>query len=104
MRQADTDIVVSCSALRRVYRDCLRDAADDSVGFVHLVAERHVLQDRMRNRVGHFMPLSLLDSQIALLEPLQSDELGVVVDVNQTLEQIVAQALVYINARQSSRA
>jgi gluconokinase len=73
--EAERDAIVTCSALRRTYRDRLRDG-HPSVWFAHLVAPRDVLAARMRKRTGHFMPESLLDSQLATLEPLASDEPG----------------------------
>jgi len=74
--------LVTCSALRRSYRDTLRRGRP-SVWFVHLTAPREVLAARMTHREGHFMPASLLDSQLATLEPLGSDEPGT------TLEAVV---------------
>jgi gluconokinase len=67
--------LVTCSALRRSYRDALRRGRP-SVWFVHLSAPPHVLAARMTRREGHFMPASLLDSQLATLEPLGPDEPG----------------------------
>lgn len=85
--------VLTCSALRRRYRDLLRsDLPPDAVFFVQLHADRAVLEDRMTGR-DHFMPVSLLDSQLATLQPLQSDEAGVVVDVAQPLDEVVARIL-----------
>lgn len=72
-------LVMACSALKRVYRDAIRAAAPDTV-FVLLSVPRSTLSDRVANRVGHFMPVSLLDSQLETLEPLEADETGVVVD------------------------
>jgi len=69
--------VVACSALRRRYRDRLRAAAPDAV-FVELDVDARTLADRMSHR-RHFMPPSLLESQLATLEPLADDEAGVVV-------------------------
>ncbi|PXX58680.1 gluconokinase [Nocardia tenerifensis] len=71
--------VVTCSALKRVYRDRLRAAAPDAF-FLHLAAPRDELAHRMADRTGHFMPSSLLDSQLAALEPLAEDERGQTVD------------------------
>ena len=71
--------VVACSALRRTYRDLLRDAVPD-LRFVHLVGTREQLAARMRARERHFMPVSLLDTQLATLEPLGGDEPGIVLD------------------------
>ncbi|WP_442816763.1 gluconokinase [Streptomyces sp. NBC_01304] len=81
--------VISCSALKRVYRDRLRSAAPGLV-FVHLAGSRELIGARQEARVGHFMPGSLVDSQFATLEPLGSDEVGVVVDVAPAPEEIVA--------------
>ncbi|SEQ83317.1 gluconate kinase, SKI family [Streptomyces sp. yr375] len=84
--------VVSCSALKRSYRDRLRAAAPGIV-FVHLAGDRALIEDRMRQRRGHFMPTALLDSQFATLQPLQPDEAGVAVDVVGTPEQITHRAV-----------
>ncbi|MEU5052392.1 gluconokinase [Streptomyces sp. NPDC021096] len=73
--------VVSCSALKRAYRDRLRAAAPGTVVFLHLTGDRELIADRMAARKGHFMTTRLLDSQFATLEPLEADEVGVVVDV-----------------------
>jgi len=86
------DAVITCSALRRRYRDILRDA-HAQVRFLHLAGDRETLVARMSTRVGHFMPVSLLDSQLATLEPLGPDEDGVVVDVGAEPPVIVQQAL-----------
>ncbi|MFJ3723254.1 gluconokinase [Streptomyces sp. NPDC090045] len=84
--------VVAASSLKRVYRDRLRAAAPGAV-FVHLTGERPLIEKRMADRKGHFMPTTLLDSQFATLEPLQEDELGVVVDVSGSPEEITERAL-----------
>ncbi|MDQ4489807.1 gluconokinase [Sinomonas sp. ASV486] len=65
--------VLTCSALRRSYRDFL-SKADGRVVFVHLDGSPELLQARMASRVGHFMPSTLLPSQLAALEPLSPDE------------------------------
>jgi carbohydrate kinase (thermoresistant glucokinase family) len=72
--------VVACSALRRAYRDVLREQAPGTV-FVHLDGTREQLLERVRSRPGHFMPASLLDSQLATLEPLGDDEDGLTLDL-----------------------
>lgn len=89
------DVVLSCSALRRAYRDVLRGEGDD-VRFVHLAGARDLLAERMGNRPGHYMPGSLLDSQLATLEPLQADEAGITLDIAATPEQLVEQIQVWI--------
>ncbi|GAA4022583.1 gluconokinase [Streptomyces plumbiresistens] len=83
--------VVSCSALKRSYRDRLRAAAPGVV-FVHLAGDRKLIEDRMTHRQGHFMPTALLDSQFATLQPLQADEAGVAVDVSGSPEEITERA------------
>ncbi|TNC23152.1 gluconokinase [Amycolatopsis alkalitolerans] len=83
--------VVSSSALKREYRDVLRTGGD--VWFLHLNGPRELIADRMRHRHGHFMPVSLLDSQLADLEPLETDERGVVADITKTPGEIVRTAL-----------
>jgi gluconokinase len=71
--------VVACSALRRAYRDVLREAAP-GILFVHLAVSPAALAGRVAHRAHEFMPASLLGSQLATLEPLQPDELGLTVD------------------------
>ncbi|SDD40686.1 gluconokinase [Streptomyces prasinopilosus] len=84
--------VVSSSALKRSYRDRLRAAAPDVV-FVHLTGDRALIEDRMSHREGHFMPTALLDSQFATLQPLETDEPGVAVEVSGSPEEITEQAV-----------
>ncbi len=88
----DGNSVVTCSALRRAYRDVLRQA-DARVRFVHLDGTRDEIAERMSARTDHFMPLGLLDSQLATLEPLEPDEDAVVVPIEGTPEQIAQTAL-----------
>src|SRR5262245_52478193 len=85
---AGENAVVTCSALKRRYRDLLRDG-HPSVHFAHLDAGRGVLQRRMALRRGHYMPPSLLDSQLDTLEPLEDDEPGIVVAGNSPPDRIV---------------
>ncbi|MGW5972343.1 gluconokinase [Streptomyces sp. NPDC055186] len=84
--------VVSCSALKRSYRDRLRAAAPGMV-FVHLTGDRALIEDRMSHREGHFMPTALLDSQFATLQPLEPDEVGIAVDVTGSPQEITERAL-----------
>ncbi|WP_425580191.1 gluconokinase [Streptomyces polychromogenes] len=92
-RGAPCGAVVAASCLKRVYRDRLRAAAPGGAVFVHLTGERGLIEGRMAARTGHFMPASLLDSQFAVLEPLQADEPGVAVDVAGTPPEITERAL-----------
>jgi len=80
--------VVTCSALRRAYRDLLRRP---EVVFVHLSLPRAELASRLRHRRGHFMPVSLLDSQLATLEPPADDERVLIVEPDEDPERTVAQ-------------
>jgi gluconokinase len=82
--------VVSSSALKRRDRDVLRRGGD--VWFLHLYGPRAVIAERMQNRAGHFMPVSLLGSQLADLEALEADERGLVVDILATPDQIMNRA------------
>ena len=85
--------VLACSALKRVYRDILRSAIPPDEAFViELDADPGTLRERMATRTGHFMPTSLLDSQVAALEHLEPDERGVIVDANQPPAVVLAAA------------
>jgi gluconokinase len=82
--------VVSCSALKRSYRDQLRLHVPE-LELLHLQGGREVIARRQASRPGHFMPASLLASQFATLEPLEPDERGLVIDVDQSVDRIVSQ-------------
>ena len=85
-------VIVGCSALKRAYRDRIRGGVQGKVIFVHLSGDRDLIAARMAQRQGHYMPLSLLDSQFATLEPPGPDE-AVTVSIDQPLSAIVAQSL-----------
>lgn len=89
---AGFNTVVTCSALRRSYRDRLRAAKGHTV-FVHLAGSDAVLGDRISDRPGHFMPPSLLPSQLATLEQLGPDEDGVVLDITAPVSVLVDEAI-----------
>jgi gluconokinase len=80
--------VMSCSALKRKYRDQMRRHCP-TVEFLHLSGTPQVIGKRQASRPGHFMPASLLASQFATLEPLDPDEHGVAIDVDQNIDAIV---------------
>ena len=84
--------VITCSALKRRYRDILR-GAEARVRFVELDAPEGVIGDRLALRKGHYMPPSLLASQYADFEPLEADEDGIKVSVEQDPESVVSAAL-----------
>jgi gluconokinase len=93
LRDTDGPILVGCSALKRLYRDQITAAAGGPVIYLHLSGAREVIEARMAARTGHFMPVALLDSQFATLEPLQDDEQAVIVDIDQPLEAVVAECV-----------
>lgn len=102
MRDAPGGVVVTCSALRRVYRDRLRDGAGRRVLFVFLDGSRDTIAARLAARRGHFMPASLLDSQLATLEPPGPGEPGIVrVSLEAPLPEVIAAAIDGIAAAQS---
>jgi len=85
--------VVACSALKRRYRDQIRAATDGPVLFLHLTGTPDVLSARIEARTGHFMPVALLASQVATLEPLAPDEPGVTLDSDAALSDVINAAL-----------
>ncbi len=89
-QRAGTGLVVSCSALKRSYRDLLRSAGAEGLRFVYLAGSRALLAERMAQRRGHFMPPSLLDSQLAILEEPSPDERAWACDISQAPQAIVA--------------
>lgn len=87
--------IVTCSALKRSYRELLSDT-EGTVLFLHLDGSMEVIAQRMAKRSGHFMPTSLLPSQFATLEPLGAGENGVVLDVELSPEQLRDEVLAVI--------
>jgi gluconokinase len=94
--------VVSCSALKRKYRDQLR-AHCPSAQFLHLSGSAKAIGARLAARTGHFMPAALLRSQLDALEPLGADEAGVTVDVGSDAPDIVDGFLAGWGSRSSRR-
>jgi gluconokinase len=88
---AGTSTVVTCSALKRSYRDVLRAAAPTF--FVHLEAPFEVLLGRMGKRTKHFMPTALLQTQFDVLEPLDDDEVGAAVDVTPPVDEVIEESV-----------
>lgn len=88
-------IVVACSALKVRYRDRLRLGAPDTV-FVHLTGTPLLLSRRITSRSGHYMPPSLLGSQLEALEPLGPDERGATIDIGDPVPAVVAMARVAV--------
>ena len=97
LRDHDGVTLIGCSALKRSYRDIIRAAAMEPVRFLHLAGSRAVIESRMSQRTGHFMPVSLLDSQFATLESLQPDEDGVEIDIDQSFDHVVSTAVSHLS-------
>jgi carbohydrate kinase (thermoresistant glucokinase family) len=93
----ETGRVIACSALRRRYRDVIREACPAAT-FVELVVPADELEGRLGSRPGHFMPASLLASQLEALEPLEEDEAGVRVENVGSVEQVVSRAIAALEA------
>lgn len=90
-------LVVACSALKRSYRDRIRSQAPH-ISFLHLHGSLEVLTQRIEGRSGHFMPASLLQSQLDSLEPLEADEAGYVLDITQPVDVMVEEACTGLRA------
>jgi len=87
----DERTVLACSALKRAYRDVLRSAVPPAETFtIELDADPDTVRQRMASRTGHFMPASLLESQLATLEHLADDERGLIVNADQPPADVVA--------------
>ncbi|HEY6223544.1 MAG TPA: gluconokinase [Gemmatimonadales bacterium] len=87
-RRTKAGLVVACSALKRLYRDVLR-GADGELIFVHLTGNAALIRRRLAQRVGHYMPATMLDSQLATLEIPGTDEHALTCDVADAPEAIV---------------
>jgi len=96
-RRDGRDVVLSCSALKRSYRDVLRSQAAD-LALVYLAGTPEVLAQRMAGRSGHYMPPSLLASQLATLEPPQADELALRLDIAQDPQRLAEDALAWLRS------
>jgi gluconokinase len=97
-RLAGRGLVLSCSALKRSYRDVLRQGSP-AVRFVHLHGERALLAARMAQRAGHYMPASLLDSQLAALEAPEASENALTFNVTIPPDAIVAAVVATVSHR-----
>ena len=100
--RAGRSVVVTCSALKRTYRDLLREG-HPSVWFAHVTASPELIRDRMEHRTGHYMPPSLLDSQLATLEPLGDDEPGARVSGAGSPPSVVTELLAVLDAERGLR-
>lgn len=93
---AEDGIVVSCSALKKVYRDRLRKAAAGPLAFVFLDGSEAVLHEHMANRTGHFMPVTMLGSQLATLEAPVDEPRVLRQDVAEPLNVIVQASVAWL--------
>lgn len=89
LAEIDGPVIIGCSALKRAYREIIRDKAGEPVCFLHLEGSRETLFERMANRSGHFMPVALLESQLATLEPPGLEETVITADIEQPFDQLV---------------
>ena len=94
-RDQHQGVVVACSALKKVYRNILRQGAADAL-FVHLQGSESVLMQRMQQRPTHYMPPSLLQSQLAILESPEADEAALTLDVMTLPEQQCQQVIAHL--------
>ena len=91
-RETGESLVLSCSALKRRYRDFLRQG-DPFLVFIHLAGEKDLIASRMQARSNHFMPPALLDSQYRDLEPPQPDERAIRVDIKNEPDELINEVL-----------
>ncbi|WP_183755985.1 MULTISPECIES: gluconokinase [unclassified Rhizobium] len=92
---ANRQVVVSCSALKRSYRDVLRNGAGTPLSFVFLHGGTKTLAARIAARNEHFMPLSLLESQLETLEPPTDEHDVITIEIDQPFEHIVSTVITY---------
>ncbi|MEB8433551.1 gluconokinase [Cocleimonas sp. KMM 6892] len=90
-------VIVSCSALKHSYRQRLLNASGEQILFVYLDGSRDTLLLRIQSRTEHYMPASLLDSQLETLEKPTNDELAITVSIEQSVDKIVDEILDKIN-------
>ncbi len=92
MERTGGPVVIACSALKRSYRDVLRQMLSP-LFIIHLSGPMELIRARLAERQTHFMPVELLDSQLATLEPPQADEKGAALSIDGSQAQIVARAV-----------
>lgn len=95
--------VASCSALKRVYREYIAQSAGRQVAFVFLDGSRELLERRINVRKGHFMPPSLLASQLAALERPAKEEFARTFDFEQSIDEIVGQATAWLSQSEGEK-
>lgn len=95
-------VIVACSALKKSYRDLLRRLAGPELRFIHLKGDRAVLAARMANRPGHYMPVSLLDSQLATLEATDGEKDVLMLDCDLERGVITEKSLVFLKTTEGA--
>lgn len=98
MAAAEQGLIVSCSSLKKSYRDRLRAAVGGQLAFVFLDGSFEVLHEHMGHRTGHFMPVTMLESQLATLESPVGEPLVFRADVVDPIEKIVAESLEWLRS------
>lgn len=98
MRESNGTVVASCSALKKAYRNHITSGAGEPVLYIYLHGSSTTLAARLRTRQDHFMSRSLLESQLATLEPPDSEEPGITVDIDQSVDSIVEEVLSKLQA------
>jgi gluconokinase len=91
--------VIACSALKRIYRDRLRQRVGGSLRFVYLKADRDLMRARVAGRRGHYMPASLVDSQFATLEPPDGEPDVIVLAADAYLDAVIPKLAAELNGR-----
>ncbi|MFC5039273.1 gluconokinase [Tianweitania sediminis] len=98
LRHHEKPLIIGCSALKRRYRDQIRAAAGRPLAILYLEGDRALIADRMAKRQRHFMPVTLIDSQFAALEPPGQDEAAIRVSIDNEPETIVRELANAIDA------
>jgi gluconokinase len=94
--EGSVGIIASCSALKRSHREAIAQAAQRPVSFIFLSGSRALLESRIRARKGHFMPASLLDSQLATLESPGEGETATTLDIAASVDKLAAEAHAFL--------
>jgi len=98
--QGDEGGIVACSALKKIYRDRIRQKAGPVI-FLFLDGSPDLIRQRMQSRVGHYMQAGLLDSQLQTLEKPGRDETDVIpLPIDQTVDSILQQAITFLSKTQ----
>lgn len=97
LARGEGGVIAAASSLRKIYRERMTEAAELKILFAHLDGPAQIITERMAKRTDHYMPLSLLDSQIATLEPPDEDENAIAVTIDGTVEEIAASIMLALD-------